>query len=66
MAQYKSISIADAFIMQQKGTPLIDVRTPAEYLHAHIPLAVNVPIFTNQQRAHIGTLYKKKQVDKLL
>ncbi|HAN37951.1 MAG TPA: tRNA 2-selenouridine(34) synthase MnmH [Chitinophagaceae bacterium] len=59
MAQYKSISIADALVMQQKGIPLIDVRTPAEYLHAHVPLAVNVPIFSNEQRAHIGTLYKK-------
>jgi tRNA 2-selenouridine synthase len=38
---------------------LIDVRSPAEYAKAHIPTAINVPIFTNEQRQVIGTLYKQ-------
>ncbi|HQO39608.1 MAG TPA: tRNA 2-selenouridine(34) synthase MnmH [Spirochaetota bacterium] len=36
----------------------IDVRTPAEYCEDHIPGAVNYPIFDNEERKEIGTLYK--------
>ena len=41
------------------NSPIIDVRSPAEYAHGHIPNAVNIPIFDNEQRAVIGTLYKQ-------
>ncbi|MCB9279000.1 MAG: tRNA 2-selenouridine(34) synthase MnmH [Lewinellaceae bacterium] len=40
---------------------LFDVRTPAEFAGGHIPGAVNLPLFTNEERAEIGTIYK--QVD---
>jgi rhodanese-related sulfurtransferase len=36
---------------------LIDVRSPAEYAHGHLPGAVNLPLFDNEQRAEVGTLY---------
>jgi len=39
---------------------VIDVRTPAEYEHGHIPGAVNIPLFTNEERAEIGTIYKEQ------
>ena len=39
--------------------PLIDVRSPGEYLRGHIPGAFNVPLFTDQERAVVGTLYKQ-------
>lgn len=39
---------------------VIDVRTPAEFEHGHIPGALNVPIFSNEERAVIGTLYKNE------
>ena len=38
----------------------IDVRSPAEFEHAHIPHALNLPLFDNEQRAMIGTTYKKQ------
>ncbi len=38
---------------------LIDVRSPGEYRRGTIPGAVNVPIFDDEERALIGTLYKK-------
>lgn len=41
-------------------TPMIDVRSPAEFAQGHIPLAVNLPIFSNEERAVVGTLYKQK------
>lgn len=30
-----------------------------EYQHAHIPGALNVPLFSDEQRAQVGTCYKK-------
>jgi tRNA 2-selenouridine synthase len=39
---------------------IIDVRSPAEFEHAHIPHALNLPLFDNEQRAMIGTTYKKQ------
>ncbi|MBL0331122.1 MAG: tRNA 2-selenouridine(34) synthase MnmH [Bacteroidetes bacterium] len=40
--------------------PILDVRTPAEFAQGHIPGAINLPIFTNEERIVIGTLYKKE------
>jgi tRNA 2-selenouridine synthase len=36
-----------------------DVRAPKEYLQGHIPNAVSMPLFTDEERAIIGTLYKQ-------
>jgi tRNA 2-selenouridine synthase len=44
--------------------PLVDVRTPAEYESGHIPGAVNIPLFSNEERARVGTLYKQVSVDR--
>lgn len=40
--------------------PIADVRTPAEYAHGHIPGAVNIPLFTNEERVTVGTTYKQQ------
>lgn len=48
------------FLLQSAGHPLLDVRSPAEYNHAHIPGAVSLPLFNDEERATIGTLYKQK------
>jgi len=39
---------------------LVDVRSPAEYVEASIPGAINIPLFSNDERAEIGTLYKQQ------
>jgi tRNA 2-selenouridine synthase len=39
---------------------LLDVRSPAEFEHAHIPGAHSIPLFDNEQRAIVGTTYKKQ------
>lgn len=39
--------------------PLIDVRTPAEYAQGHIPGALNLPLFSNEERVVVGTTYKQ-------
>lgn len=48
-------------LQQLPETLLLDVRTPAEYAESHIPGARNLPLFDDDERAEIGTLYK--QVD---
>jgi len=39
---------------------IIDVRSPGEYAHAHIPSAFSLPLFTDEERAAIGTTYKQE------
>lgn len=36
---------------------VVDVRTPAEFEKGHLVGAVNIPLFTNEERADVGTLY---------
>ena len=48
------------FLSQAKGGRVIDVRSPAEYQKGHIPGSVNIPIFTNKERAEVGTVYKQQ------
>ncbi len=50
----------ETFLQFAKTFPVLDVRSPAEYAHAHIPGAVSVPIFTDEERKIIGTAYKKQ------
>ncbi len=40
--------------------PILDVRSPSEFMAGHIPGAVNLPLFSDEERAEVGTLYKQK------
>lgn len=53
-----NISI-DELLRQAPALPLVDVRTPAEFRHGHIPGAHNVALFTNEERVQVGTTYKQ-------
>jgi tRNA 2-selenouridine synthase len=56
-----SVSVnIEEFIKLSEQHPVLDVRTPAEYEHGHIPNALNLPLFTNEERVIIGTLYKQQ------
>jgi len=50
----------DDFLARPPGVPLIDVRSPAEFALGHIRGAVNVPLFSNEERAEIGTAYTRQ------
>ena len=39
---------------------MLDVRSPAEYKHAHIPGAISFPLFSDEERKVVGTNYKQK------
>lgn len=40
--------------------PVLDVRSPGEYTHAHIPGAVSLPLFDDEERKVVGTSYKQQ------
>ncbi len=46
------------FLSSSADLPVLDVRTPAEYKKGHIPGAINIPLFSDEERVIIGTLYK--------
>lgn len=52
----RSIAI-DSFL--GAGGTVVDVRSPAEHQQGRIPGAVNLPLFTDAERAEVGTLYKQ-------
>ncbi|MBU3743020.1 MAG: tRNA 2-selenouridine(34) synthase MnmH [Sediminibacterium sp.] len=48
------------FMQFSQSHPVLDVRSPAEYLHAHIPGAISFPLFTDEERTIVGTAYKQE------
>jgi tRNA 2-selenouridine synthase len=40
--------------------PVLDVRSPGEFVHAHIPGAFSLPLFTDEERKQVGTAYKQE------
>lgn len=54
------------FLLNPSDALLLDVRSPAEYETGHIPGAVNIPLFTNDERAQVGTEYKQRSPEKAL
>ncbi len=54
------IDINEFLKFEKENLPIIDVRSPAEYNHAHIPKAHNIYLFNDDERKEIGTIYKQK------
>jgi tRNA 2-selenouridine synthase len=50
----------EQFLQLAKHYPVLDVRSPGEYRHAHIPDAYSLPLFTDEERKTIGTAYKQQ------
>lgn len=46
--------------------PVLDVRSPGEYTHAHIPGAYGFPLFSDEERKVIGTTYKQQSREKAI
>ncbi len=44
----------------------MDVRSPKEYQLAHIPGAINIPLFNDAERAMVGTTYKHEGREKAI
>ena len=50
----------EEFLLLAKEHPVLDVRSPGEYAHAHIPGALSFPLFSDEERKVVGTTYKQQ------
>lgn len=55
----QKITISE-FLKRAKEFPVLDVRSPGEYNHAHMPGAFSLPLFTDEERKVVGTTYKQQ------
>lgn len=56
----KRIDIEEFLRLQREDNlPVIDVRSPSEFAHGHIPNAKNVYLFNDEERRVVGTIYKE-------
>lgn len=53
----------NAFVTAAARGPILDVRSPGEFQRAHIPGAISFPLFTDEERARVGTIYKQAGKD---
>jgi tRNA 2-selenouridine synthase len=47
------------FIRSSEIIPVVDVRSPKEFTQGHIPGAHNIPLFSDEERAIVGTTYTR-------
>lgn len=60
----KSLLSVERFLENRERYFVVDVRSPGEYVKAHIPGAQNIPLFTDEERALVGTAYWKEGTDR--
>ncbi|MTH54248.1 tRNA 2-selenouridine(34) synthase MnmH [Bacillus mangrovi] len=57
---FQDLQVDQLLEMQnEKKITAVDVRSPSEYREATIPGALNIPLFNDEERAEIGTIYKQ-------
>lgn len=61
----KKISLPE-FIELARKHPILDVRSPGEFNHAHIPGAYSLPLFSDEERKVVGTAYKQESREKAI
>ncbi|OKP90330.1 tRNA 2-selenouridine(34) synthase MnmH [Paenibacillus sp. P32E] len=60
---FQDISLEELRLLQtRKPITVIDVRSPSEYKDSTLPGSLNIPLFDDQERAEVGTLYKQVSV----
>ena len=54
------------YLKLSKDHPVLDVRSPGEFSHAHIPGAYSLPLFSDEERKVVGTAYKQENREKAI
>ena len=54
---------ASFLALQDTGLPLLDLRSPSEFARGHIPGAHNFPVFSDEERAQVGTAHARSGHD---
>lgn len=59
---FPSLKKADIseFLKLAETIPVIDVRSPSEFMAGHIPGARNIPLFDDAERESVGIIYKRE------
>ena len=57
MELIKEVTVEEAL---KKGFKLVDVRTKEEFEEFHIPGAINVPLFTKEEREEVSKVYYER------
>ncbi len=57
----KEVTVEEAL---QLNPVYIDLRSPEEYREDHLPGAVSLPLFTDEERALVGTVYRQEGSDR--
>lgn len=57
---------AEEFLALAQQHPVLDVRSPGEFGHAHIPGAHSLPLFSDEERKVVGTAYKQESQQKAI
>jgi tRNA 2-selenouridine synthase len=56
----------EEFLQLSAEHPVLDVRSPGEFTHAHIPGAYSLPLFSDEERKIVGTAYKQESKEKAI
>lgn len=51
---------ASTFLERTADLTVVDVRSPSEFAAGHIPGTINIPLFADDERAIVGTIYKQQ------
>jgi tRNA 2-selenouridine synthase len=62
----KIIGVEELQTFSKNSILILDVRSPSEYAHAHLPEAINLPLFTDDERKIVGTAYKQVSKQKAI
>lgn len=49
-----------------KDFVFVDVRSPKEFAEDHIPGSLSIPLFSNEERAIVGTIYKQQSKEEAM
>ncbi|MFD1065159.1 tRNA 2-selenouridine(34) synthase MnmH [Oceanobacillus locisalsi] len=57
---FQNIELLDLLKKQKEDSiSLVDVRSPQEFAEFRIPGSINIPVFDDEERAEVGTIYKQ-------
>jgi tRNA 2-selenouridine synthase len=61
----RTLSVTE-FLKETDAIPVLDVRSPGEFVQGRIPGALSFPLFSNEERKEVGTLYKQVSPEEAL
>lgn len=62
----KQIITVDFYFQHLEHIAIIDVRSPGEFAKGHFPSAHNIDLFTDEERATVGTAYKQESKERAI